>query len=376
MADAQPSRWANALAVLGGVVLVLGVGASLGGELSSFASTGLLYVPVIVLAVLLQLSEFPTARIASWAWFWGLIIGMAAMVIGVTYVALMPRGAPSSPSPATLAATAVPVQLIGVMLLLVVAGWLLTATSAWVPVACRLGARVDRTNPAHAQATVGVLVLSAMAIAPLGVLGGRAPLVEMLNSLDMNSPTLGYVTQLLAQVYSAVWIGVFVLLGADWPARSSVRAAAARLGLGPLKRGDLLPLAGATVFAVLVGIGLDFLNRGLLGWLGWPMTDPNVVTRLVPAAMTPIGALVVALCAGISEELLFRGLLQPRLGWLLANAAFAAAHAFQYGVDGVVAVFVLGAILAYVRQRWNTTAAIGVHVAYDALLFLLAAAGF
>jgi membrane protease YdiL (CAAX protease family) len=374
--DAQPSRWANALVVLGGMALVLVVGTSFGGELSTFASAGVLYVPAIVLAVLLQLSEFPTARIASWVWFWGLIVGMAGTVIGVTYIALLPRGAASTPSPATLATTAVPVQLIVVMLVLVLAGVLLAATSAWVPVVERLGACVDRTNPAHAQAAVGVLVLSAMAIAPLGVLGGRAPLVEMLNSLDMNSPTLGYVAQLLAQVYSALWIGVFVLLGAAWPARSSLRGAAARLGIGPLKRSDLLPLTGATVLAVLVGIGLDLLNRVLLGWLGWPMTDPAVVTRLVPAATTPVGALVVALCAGISEELLFRGLLQPRLGWLLANVAFAAAHAFQYGVDGVVAVFVLGAILASVRQHWNTTAAIGVHVAYDALLFLLAAFGF
>jgi hypothetical protein len=173
-----------------------------------------------------------------------------------------------------------------------------------------------------------------------------------------------------------IWIGVLVLCCAAWPTWQSVRGALVRLGVGPLRQADVLPLAGMIALSVAVGIALDWLNRVLMTSLGWPMTDPTVVTRLVPVATTLYGAIVVAMCAGVSEELMFRGLLQPRLGWLLANIAFAAGHAFQYGLDGLIAVFVLGSILAFVRYRWNTSASITVHVGYDAVLFLLASFGF
>ena len=87
---------------------------------------------------------------------------------------------------------------------------------------------------------------------------------------------------------------------------------------------------------------------------------------------SPLGILIVGLSAGIGEELLTRGLLQPRLGWLLPNLAFAAAHAFQYGADRIVVVFVIGCVQAYVRDRWNTTAAIITHATYDIVLLVIA----
>src|SRR5262249_53249203 len=155
-----------------------------------------------------------------------------------------------------------------------------------------------------------------------------------------------------------------------------VRAALRRLGITGLQKRDALPLVGMIAVAVVVGTALDAANGAAFTWLGWPRTDGSIVTRLVPVASTPLGAVIIALCAGISEELLFRGLLQPRFGWLLANIGFAAMHAFQYGLDGLVVVFVGGALLAFVRQRWNTSASIAVHVSYDMLLLLLAAFGF
>src|SRR5205823_282716 len=96
-------------------------------------------------------------------------------------------------------------------------------------------------------------------------------------------------------------------------------------------------------------------------------------------AMSPAGAASAAVTAGLGEELMARGLLQPRLGWLLPNLAFAATHAFQYGPDGLVSVFVIGAALALVRARRNTTGSALVHGSYDFALFvgsLLHAPGF
>jgi membrane protease YdiL (CAAX protease family) len=259
---------------------------------------------------------------------------------------------------------------------IVLVGIVLAVTPAWAVIGRLLGARLDRRDAAHAQGMVGLLVVSVLMVAPLLALAGKAPLLELLDSLDPSVLNMGNLEQLLAQIYALVWTLVFVLVGAAWPTRTSLAGAAARLGLGRLQRRDLLILAGITVATVGIGFALDAVNRVVLGWLGWPLTDASVITRLVSVAATPIGAVVVAVCAGMTEELIFRGLLQPRFGWFLTNVAFAAAHAFQYGVDGLVVVFVLGAVLAFVRSRWNTSASIGVHVAYDALLLLLSAFGF
>jgi membrane protease YdiL (CAAX protease family) len=91
---------------------------------------------------------------------------------------------------------------------------------------------------------------------------------------------------------------------------------------------------------------------------------------MMGVAFSPLGALVAATAAGLGEELMMRGVLQPRFGWLLPNLAFTAAHALQYNLDALVGVFVLGAILALVRARWSTSEAIVAHALYDLVLFL------
>jgi len=365
------TSWSRALVAAAGIVMVLAFGAMLGGEPGRFAATGLTYVPIIGLGLLLQLSQYPTARALSWIWLWSILVGFALLALGLVFLTLVPPG--TAPTPEAAQAIVAPMLA---MLVILGAGALLGITRMWAPLATRLGAHVDRESTPHAEGTIGVLVLSALAIAPLGVLGGRAPLIELINGIEGSIQALSNAEQLLMQIYSLIWVGVLVLCCAGWPTRLSVRGALVRLGVGPLAQRDALPLLGMTALSVAVGVALDFLNRVVFTSLGLPMTDPTVVTRLVPVATTIYGAIVVAVCAGVTEELMFRGLLQPRLGWLLANAAFAAGHAFQYGLDGLVAVFVLGAILAFVRARWNTTASISVHVGYDAVLFLLASFGF
>jgi membrane protease YdiL (CAAX protease family) len=370
-AAGQPSRWPLTLAVLGAVAFAMGAGFALGGEPARFAGTGLAYVPLIVLAGLLQLRQITALRILSWTWFWLLVLGIAGLALGMIYLAIVPPGTtPSAEQGARIVGPALGIA--AVVLIAIV----LAVTPAWSAIGRLLGAHLDRTDAAHAQGIVGLLVVSVLMVAPLAALGGKAPLLELLDSIDPSVLSMGDLEQILAQLYTVVWTIVFVLVGSAWPTRAALSAVAARLGLGRLQRRDLLILAGISVGSVALGFGLDQVNRVLLGWLGWPLTDASVITKLISVSTTPIGAVIVAVCAGVAEELIFRGLLQPRFGWFITNVAFATAHAFQYGVDGLVVVFALGAILAFVRSRWNTTAAISVHVAYDALLLLLSAFGF
>jgi membrane protease YdiL (CAAX protease family) len=82
--------------------------------------------------------------------------------------------------------------------------------------------------------------------------------------------------------------------------------------------------------------------------------------------------LVLALIAGISEEILFRGALQPIFGLWFTSILFAVVHV-QYGLTPVtVFVVILAVLLGLIRRRTNTTVAIFVHAGYNFVLGLLA----
>jgi len=77
--------------------------------------------------------------------------------------------------------------------------------------------------------------------------------------------------------------------------------------------------------------------------------------------------LVFAVLAGICEETLFRGALQPRTGIVLAAALFATIHT-QYFLTPILGmVFVIGLALGLLRRHLNTTTAMIAHGTYDIL---------
>lgn len=79
----------------------------------------------------------------------------------------------------------------------------------------------------------------------------------------------------------------------------------------------------------------------------------------------------LAVAAGVGEEILFRGALQPVLGLGATSLIFAFAHV-QYGLSpATLFIFVLGFILGLVRRRTNTTTVILVHFGYDFVLGLM-----
>lgn len=83
-------------------------------------------------------------------------------------------------------------------------------------------------------------------------------------------------------------------------------------------------------------------------------------------------AVVLGLVAGIPEELLFRGALQPLIGILGAAILFGAAHAVTraYLLYALIAGLGLGGLAAWRGDLWAVTAA---HSVYDACLFVLLA---
>lgn len=78
-------------------------------------------------------------------------------------------------------------------------------------------------------------------------------------------------------------------------------------------------------------------------------------------------ALLIGLGAGLGEETLFRGALQPALGILPASVLFASIH-IQYGPSILLGyVFLLAVGLGLLRRYINTTASFIAHAGYNFL---------
>lgn len=110
----------------------------------------------------------------------------------------------------------------------------------------------------------------------------------------------------------------------------------------------------------------------------WSLLSPNAAEELGALNETLLGDFdtvwewfLLALAAGVGEELLFRGALQPVFGIFLTSVVFALSH-IQYGFSpATLTVFLLSVVLGIIRKRSNTTVAIFVHFGYNFILGLL-----
>lgn len=292
-----------------------------------------------------------------------------------------------------------------------------------------LGARAGALLGGAGGAALAVYALAAglsagaLALGPsVALLGGVAAAVAGARTASLAG------AQVLALARAtALGLGGYLLV-VVWASFLAAARAAAGLGGGPLVaslRNDLALAAGALTAAaaflaltgrdrsyldlavpdrrdaayVAAGAAAIFLLLGglsaLFAALGVPTTDhslapalrdnPGLLVVLVPAAFLLIGP---------AEELLFRNLVQkslydafrPASAVFLASAVFAVAHAPAYasGTTGggialaatLSVVFSLSLVLGVVYDRTrNLTAAALVHGLYDAVVFVLIAAG-
>lgn len=175
-------------------------------------------------------------------------------------------------------------------------------------------------------------------------------------------PADAWLTGLVFAAMAVVGVGLFVRR--DW------HEVAARLKLGGLSSRGVVWAAGALVLLLAIEVGIS---------QAWQVLDPVSYERVggltdafISSFLSPLGALTVGLSAGIGEELLFRGALQPRFGLLLTTLLFTLAHA-QYSLSpALIGIFIVGYSLGVIRNRINTTAAILVHAGFNFLQVIAA----
>jgi membrane protease YdiL (CAAX protease family) len=145
-----------------------------------------------------------------------------------------------------------------------------------------------------------------------------------------------------------------------------------------MRLGFVRPTPTQVIFGLAFGLALAaiaaFVIDPAINWIwqtiGWPTTDSAAFNKLLTNLVTPLGAVLIGVTAGVGEEMAVRGLLQPRIGLIASNLVFTSLHAFQYGPDALLSVFLIGLILGIIRARSNTTTSAIVHGVYDFALVI------
>jgi uncharacterized protein len=174
--------------------------------------------------------------------------------------------------------------------------------------------------------------------------------------------------ELILQAILLVAIAYFAIGGGINRNLTNVRE---RLGLYmPTSRQVVLSIAliiPIFIVSALGGLLTEFFQPGF--------TDEiDEIMREVTGDLVNIqGALLIGLTAGIGEEILFRGAIQPRYGIMFTSLIFTLIHV-QYGFSFVlVGVFLTSIILGIQRNRMNTTCCIITHAAYNFTAVMLTA---
>ncbi|HET6447193.1 MAG TPA: CPBP family intramembrane glutamic endopeptidase [candidate division Zixibacteria bacterium] len=175
---------------------------------------------------------------------------------------------------------------------------------------------------------------------------------------------------LFSLILQGFLFALVAMFGVGFVIRRRGRELAHRLGL---ERPTLKQLA------VAVGLILILVLLQACAGLIWGYLNPDqskIMEDIGEVLFTEIDTvwewLILALATGISEEVLFRGALQPALGLGFTSVLFALIH-IQYGFSPVTLFIVLLAIvLGLVRRYYSTTITIFIHVGYNFTLGMLA----
>jgi membrane protease YdiL (CAAX protease family) len=186
---------------------------------------------------------------------------------------------------------------------------------------------------------------------------------DLMGIVKGSGQPLADVGSLVAQLLGEV---VFALSAVGLWVGRDLSAVRARLGLGGMRMRHVGLAAAGLVAVSGVNAGMEWLERTYFhaSWL----RDQDM-TKLIAGDLSIGAALVLGVSAGVGEELMVRGALQPRVGLVWASLLFASAHV-QYTWFGMLTIVLLGVTLGVVRKSANTTTAIIVHVLYDVLAAL------
>lgn len=215
--------------------------------------------------------------------------------------------------------------------------------------------RYNPDSSVHTAAAVLSLTLLSVTIGQLLLSGGLSGLAQ---NVELEGVSPG------ALVLQGVLMVAVAFLGVGLAIRRDLSQSLERLGLR-------LPTLSDISWGI--GMGLLLYLALIVMAMVWALLIPAEQLQQQSAAAEQIAqafstlplALLLSITAAVSEEILFRGALQPVFGLGITSIFFALVH-MQYALTpATVIIFVVALGLGWLRQRQSTTAAIIAHFVYN-----------
>ena len=228
-------------------------------------------------------------------------------------------------------------------------------TRQWIGRLPGVSTRYKPDSSVHMTAIVLAVVFVSITVSQFVLAGGLSGLADELEAQGL---------MLDALLIQAVFIVALAFLGVGLAIRREVSDSLQRLGLRIPTLNDMLWGSG-------VGVGLLGVVI-VMGFIWQRVVSPEEFARQVEASeevgrlfnTLPL-ALLLSLSAAISEEILFRGAVQPVFGKFLTSALFVALHTQYTLTPATLLILVVSLGLGWLRERHSTTAAIIAHFVFN-----------
>lgn len=323
-----------------------------------------LFTPIIALFLLANLSEKLASKagkaLGVLSYFFIILGFLAAFLVGI---ALFLNGKPFLPLVENFMGDSASVQKmekIGLSL------WLpsLIAIIVLIPGIRRLCSRFLPIDP-HSR--IHALALSMSMIVFIQFFVTQSFGLNTLNQQTIPNTETGTLSSIWSQ---DILLAIMGLIGVGWLTRRSFKQSLTRLGL----RGITWKQAGTGIAIGLIMLLAPIIAQQLTVFFDWAdNTHANELTdKILGPLLTSIpGIMTLGLAAALGEEIIFRGALLPRLGFVYTSILFTLVHAnYGFSVNSLV-VLLLAIVLGWARYRYNTIVCMIIHATYNISVSLL-----
>jgi len=289
---------------------------------------------------------------------WVLLIVANATFGGLLFISIGSLAESAEPpsglalfSPAQVSFLLIALVISGVALSIVRSPNLRMRLRQWLP----SGAQYDPQSPVHTTAIILSLLLISMTLGQFVASGGIDGLATDIQTAGVSLSGV-FLTFALWVIAAVLGVGLFI--------RRTVGTSINRLGVRLPTPQDLN-----------WGIGIGFLMVGVtiaftLIWVTF--TSPELFAEQTAASaqlarsfVTVPSALILSLLVGFSEELFFRGALQPIFGNIVTSVFFLILHT-QYTLSpATIPLFMTSLAFGWLRNRYSTSAAMTAHFVFN-----------
>ncbi len=226
----------------------------------------------------------------------------------------------------------------------------------------RVGGNYNPDSEVHLVATVLMLAVIVYMTVTFVSLGGVSGMAEDLAANGLQPTEV---------VFQGALEVVVAFLGVGLAIRRGWAAAAQRLGLRLPTQQDLTWGVGIGLACFLVAQVVLLILVTLFS-AEWLLEQSAASDQLAASFSTIPLAVLLAVSAGVGEEIWVRGSLQPVFGLLVSSLFFTALHIQLTFTPGTLVILGVSLAFGWLRHRYSTTAAIIAHFIYNFVQLALA----